>query len=248
MRLLIDAGNTRIKWRLVKGSNEQPVVVDQGAVDLVDQESLASLAGRLSDVERVAVSVVAGEPQRKRLSEVLALLTPAPVVYHWAEAERAGLRNAYDDPSKMGADRWHAMYGAWSTYRQGVAIVDAGSAVTVDYVDGAGQHLGGFILPGLQMMFRSLKTDAARIGFEPNQVLDRSPGRSTGECVNHGLAWLSAGMVAKIQEDVDRFSIKDVLVTGGDAERLVGLGLGGMIVPDLVLQGLARIDGEESAV
>lgn len=244
MRLLIDAGNTRIKWRLVDGAK----TVDQGVSLLVDDAPLSALAGRVDRVERVAISVVAAEQQRERLAQLVADLTPAPVIYHWAEAERGGLRSAYSDPSKMGADRWHAMYGAWHAHKQGVAVVDAGSAVTVDYVDDAGQHLGGFILPGLQMMFRSLKTDAARIGFDPGQVLDRSPGRSTGECVNHGLAWLSAGMVAKIHEDVARFGLKDTLVTGGDADRLVGLGLKATTKPHLVLEGLARIDGEELAV
>lgn len=244
MRLLIDAGNTRVKWRLAEGDT----VVDQGVSLLVDDAPLAPLAGRVDKVERVAISVVAAEQQRERLSRVISDITQAPVFYHWAEPERGGLRSAYSDPSKMGADRWHAMYGAWLHYKQGVAVVDAGSAVTVDYVDGKGRHLGGFILPGLQMMFRSLKTDAARIGFDPGQVLDRSPGQSTGECVNHGLAWLSAGMVTNIHDDVARFGLKDILITGGDAERLVGLGLRGTMRPDLVLDGLARIDAEEIAV
>ncbi|QSP95982.1 type III pantothenate kinase [Marinobacter salinisoli] len=243
MRLLVDAGNTRIKWRLDSDGR----VVDQGAALLVDRNPLAALAGRADAVERVAVSVVAAEEQRERLSQLLSDLTGAPVRYHWAEAARGGLVNAYSSPSKMGADRWHAMYGAWASRRQGCAVVDAGSAVTVDYVDDAGRHLGGFILPGLQMMFRSLKTDAARIGFDPDQVLEVAPGRSTTECVNHGLAWLSAGMVSRIQQDMASFGLRETLVTGGDADRLVRLGLNGIIKPGLVLDGLAKIDGEELA-
>ncbi len=98
------------------------------------------------------------------------------------------------------------------------------------------------------MMIRSLQTDAARIWFDPEQVLQTAPGTSTGECVNHGLAWLSAAMIERIQADVDRIGLGDVLVTGGDAERLQGLGLNAVHAPDLVLRGLAAIDSEELAI
>lgn len=244
MRLLVDAGNSRLKWRLEQGRQD----IAEGVGRLDDPNPMPGLGAKSAEITAVAVSTVAAEEKRLRLQAFLERLTEAPVRFYWSEPERGDLVNAYKDYPKMGADRWHAMYGAWALYRQGVAVVDAGSAVTVDYVDGSGQHLGGFILPGLQMMLRSLKTDAARIGFDPEQVLDTSPGQSTGECVNHGLAWLSAAMVERVPADVSRYGLERVLVTGGDANRLVGLGLLAELRPHLVLEGLALIDSEDRAL
>ncbi|MCM0614386.1 type III pantothenate kinase [Marinobacter sediminum] len=241
MRLLVDAGNSRLKWRLEQSGKW----IEKGTGALDDTDPLHGLPDEVGQITRVAVSTVASEEKRLRLLEYLVERTGAPVSFYWAEAARGGLTNAYAACERMGADRWHAMYGAWQEHRRGFAVVDAGSAVTVDYVDPAGQHLGGFILPGLQMMLRSLRSDAARIGFDPDQVLDTRPGVSTGECVNHGLAWLSGALVAQIHADAGTYGLPDILVTGGDADRLIGLGLAGVHHPSLVLEGLQAIDAEE---
>jgi type III pantothenate kinase len=126
--------------------------------------------------------------------------------------------------------------------------VDAGSAVTIDYVDGQGHHLGGYILPGLQMMRRSLKLDAARIGFEYDDQINAVPGRSTGECANHGLAWLTESLVQRLSGDVARFRLDRVVLTGGDAGRFLSLGLKAEHRPALVLEGLEIVDVQEQAV
>lgn len=95
-------------------------------------------------------------------------------------------------------------------------------------------------------MLRSLRTDAARIWFDPEQGLATDPGRSTGECVNHGLAWLSGAMIERVIADIRKYALSDVLVTGGDASRLIGLGLSGIHRPDLVLSGLRAIHAEDT--
>jgi len=243
MKLFIDAGNTRLKWCL----DDQGLTLASGT-GLLEEENPVSSAGELiGQVRDVAISTVASEERRAHLHDALAKLCPAPVQFYWSEQARNGLVNAYQDVSRMGADRWHAMYGAWLDHKQGFVVVDAGSAVTVDYVDSRGRHLGGYILPGLQMMLRSLRTDAARIWFDPDQGLATDPGRSTGECVNHGLAWLSGAMVERVIADARKHGLSDVLVTGGDANRLIGLGLSGVHRPDLVLSGLRAIHAEDAS-
>lgn len=243
MRLLVDAGNTRVKWRISDGGR----VKAQGAVLFDEVASIPGLAHYVGQIGAVVVSTVISEDRRRHLEEVLSECTGAPVRFYWAESERRGLRNAYQEPDRMGADRWHAMYGAWRLCSDGVAVVDAGSAITIDYVDASGAHLGGYILPGVQMMFRSLKADAARIGFDVSETLTPVPGASTGECVNHGLAWLSSAVSERIMKDVTRYGLGRVLVTGGDAQRLLDLGLSAREVPGLVLDGLEQIDSEEAS-
>ncbi|KAA1170462.1 type III pantothenate kinase [Marinobacter salinexigens] len=242
MKLLVDAGNTRVKWRLSGAAG----VVGQGAVLFDEVASIPELANYAQQITSIVVSTVISEERRRQLNDVLLERVKAPVRFYWAETERRGLRNAYEDPARMGADRWHAMYGAWRLCSGGFAVIDAGSAITIDYVDASGMHLGGYILPGVQMMFRSLRTDAARIGFDVNEALTPVPGHDTGECVNHGLAWLSSSVSERIMKDVEFYGLSHVLVTGGDARRLLDLGLSAREIPELVLDGLERIDTEEA--
>ena len=244
MILLIDSGNTRVKWRLMH--SEESVV--SGATDLAAVEPFLDLQSHADAISRVCVSTVGSEASRRSLEAGIRKLTSAPITYYWSEVTRNGLKSSYQDVSKMGVDRWHAMVAAWSRFKTGCAIVDAGSAVTVDYIDSNGSHIGGFILPGLNMMRRGLKLDAARIGFEADEQLNTDPGKTTGECANHGLAWLTEGVVHQVHRDVGKYGLKHVLVTGGDAQRFTGLGLEADYWPELVLDGLHQVVAQDGVL
>lgn len=240
MRLLVDAGNTRMKWRLER----EGVVIREGWSSLEMDAPFADIEGYLGAVSRVGVSTVAHEDMQLRLLSYLDGKVAGPVRFYWAEDRRFSLQNSYMDARTMGADRWHGMYGAWKHYGCGCAVIDAGSAITVDYVDHAGQHVGGYILPGLKMMLKSLKNDAARIAFEAGEVSRTEPGISTAECVNHGLSWLFEAMIDRVREDVAELGLPQTILTGGDAERLLALGMTAAHHPSLVLDGLGYIDNE----
>ncbi len=240
MRLLIDAGNTRLKWQLL---DEQQVIA-RGGGDLAQPDLFDDMAASAPSVQRVAISAVASQAACDSLAARLEVFAPAPVNWYWTEADRGGLRCAYQQPETMGADRWHGLYAAWARYREPLVVLDAGSALTVDLVDASGQHLGGYILPGRGMMLRSLRQDAARIGFADRHAGSLSPGRSTTECVHHGLHWLWQGLVQRVEADCQRLGIARVIVTGGDAPELKALGLKAELRPDLVFEGLAIIDAE----
>lgn len=242
MNLFVDAGNTRLKWQLVEGKVE--VAYGVGSFDT--SEWIDEISRVAVNIKRVAVSTVLSDEKRALLQSRLGAQLDVPVVFHGAEAARGGLISAYSDVSRMGADRWHAMYGAWRRKQSGFVVVDAGSAITVDYVDASGGHLGGYILPGKQMMLRSLKQDAARVSFESVDASAGAPGRSTTECVQHGIVWLWESLIARIGADSARYQIQDIYITGGDATALIVAGLSGEHIPKLVLEGLAAIDGEDS--
>lgn len=243
MILLVDVGNTRLKWEL----REQGRMVDRGAALMSELGSDTCFPESLPAVSGVAVSTVVSEAHRHKLADVLAKFTGHTPRFYWSESSRRGLVSAYQDPSRMGADRWHGMYGAWLRCRSGFAVVDAGSAVTVDFVAADGRHLGGYILPGRNMMLRSLKSDAARIGFEPDAVDAAEPGTDTGECVLHGQVWLKEALEARLQADMARYGLGTLFLTGGDAGLF---GFSGVTVersPSLVLDGLEAIVREEAA-
>jgi type III pantothenate kinase len=236
--LFIDSGNTRTKWRLADSSGK----FREGFVCGSESDSLSILLPYGADISRVAVSMVGSDQAEAAVRKAIKAVTDAPVHFYWAERQRFGLVNSYRQVFTMGADRWHAMVGAWSVLQTGFAVVDAGSAVTVDYVRTDGAHLGGYILPGLMMMRRSLKMDAARIGFEYDDELDTTPGQSTSECTNHGIAWLTSGVIDRVHKDCESYNLGNLLVTGGDADRLLSLGLDAEHRSGLVLEGLERID------
>ena len=242
MKLLIDAGNSRLKWQL----QEQGGIVEQGACLQDTPEWLDQLSRFSSRISRIAVSTVISEAGRDRLVENLGKISSADVAFYWSEAKRAGLVNSYSDFSRLGADRWHAMYGAWRQKLTGFAVIDAGSAITIDYVADDGAHLGGYILPGKQMMLRSLSQDAARIGFEASGAISGEPGRSTSECVHHGVVWLWEGLVKRLSADLRRHGLSRVLCTGGDAAALIRAGLPGEHHADLVFEGLNAIYSESA--
>jgi len=243
MRLLVDLGNSRLKWQLRQGR----MIVRQGVGDL-DVEFLFAELGDIADrICGVAISTVASEDRCRGLEKAFSERLAVPARFYWAEARRGGLVNAYEDFHRMGADRWHGMYGAWQESEEGFAVVDAGTAMTVDYVAPGGRHIGGYILPGFRMMLRSLQLDAARIGFDSRDARETLPGRDTGECVNHGLAWLFKATIDRIHSDARDYGLSNIVVTGGDGARLIDLGLGAEYRPSLVLDGLNAIDREERA-
>jgi type III pantothenate kinase len=243
MILLVDAGNTRLKWEVRDGRR----VAGRGVASMSELGEGACFPVDLPPVSGVAVSTVVSEAHRDQLAETLRETTGVSPHFYWAEASRGGLLNAYRDPSRMGADRWHAMYGAWQRCRSGFAVVDAGSAVTVDYVASDGRHLGGYILPGRNMMIRSLQVDAARIGFKTATTDVAKPGTDTGECVLHGQVWLTEALQGWLERDLVRYSLGRVFVTGGDGQLFRFSGLAVDRAPSLVLDGLEAIAREESA-
>ena len=145
MKLLVDAGNTRLKWLLVGDGH----LVGSGSATLDAEDPFCDIRCQSARISaRVAVSTVISEERRRQLQMQLEAFCRGPIVFHWAEPHRGGLVNAYAETDKMGADRWHAMYAAWQADEGGFAVVDAGSAITIDYVCRFGGAPGRLYSPG----------------------------------------------------------------------------------------------------
>lgn len=245
MKLLIDAGNTRIKWQL----REDGRILLRGAGELeADGLFQAIPATSWPGVQAVAVSTVRSEDARVQLEGAIARFTSVPVRFYWTVNRFRDLTCAYGQPARMGADRWHALVAAWDRVRAACVVVDAGSAITVDWIDDAGHHLGGYILPGRMMMIGSLRQSTARVLFDEGPGPgDTAPGTTTAECVFHGVNWL----LQVLARELGRQSLP-VLVTGGDGamvkkaldEAGMASAKGVSLCPDLVFDGLALVEAE----
>ena len=125
---------------------------------------------------------------------------------------------AYDDPQTLGVDRWLAMLAAYSQFNEALLVVDAGSAITMDLLGPEGQHLGGYIAPGLRLMHDALWRDTSDIGLVANnfQELLLLLCENTQQAVNRGCLLMA---VATIEKLASQYPVR-IVVTGGDAKCL----------------------------
>jgi type III pantothenate kinase len=157
MLLLIDAGNTRVKWALAAPDAAAGDWLEVGAALHADLDA-AAWSGR--GVTGALVSNVAGAALRERLA---ALLGPIPTEWFASSPERAGLVNGYREPTRLGCDRFAAAIGARALAPGQPIVATCGTATTVDAVTGDGRFVGGMILPGLALMAGALAKNTAQL-------------------------------------------------------------------------------------
>lgn len=241
MFLFLDIGNTALKWRL----RGESVCQEGGGPHSRDWTAqLSELRHSIvHSVERIIVASVAGVAQDAVIGECLKTLFMVPVEFYYSPAEDAGVVNSYAHPERLGVDRWLAIVEAWHS-RGAAIVIDCGSAITLDAVSAKGMHAGGFIVPGLRMLERSLTGGTGSVRIDSGVGRGLAPGRSTTECVQNGVlrmsvAFITDAMVALQQSLQDTCSI---FITGGDAGALTPF-LPATIehAPELVLNGLERV-------
>lgn len=236
MKLLIDAGNTRLKAALL-GTNGriEPVLI--GTLEEFVSHSWGA-------VDSVWLSAVSASDITTALLEHLQLCR-FKVIQVISEKHAFGVTNAYEDAAKLGVDRWLAMVAAHNESSKPTLIVDAGTATTIDWLDRSGRHLGGWIAPGVELMQSSL-TQKSRLITVDDADTGRVAhlGQNTSECVTDGCVNSLNGLVkqaisvAESQLDWADFRL---LLTGGAYPLLANeLKRRGEQRPDLVLEGLAR--------
>jgi type III pantothenate kinase len=245
MQIVIDIGNTRIKWAEVEDGRLSSV---GSAVHRGERErALASLAAALPEkLTRAIVANVAGDAIARDLTELLRIRARIAPEFVAVRAEQFGVRCAYADPSRLGVDRWIAVLAAHHLAPGAACVIDAGTAVTFDAVDARGKHLGGLILPGPRLLAAALDRDTSDIGA--TQAPGARPsgldllGKSTDAAVGNGAMLALTGALERAVAAVEG-SLKErpkVYLTGGDAQMLhAWLESEVELRRDLVLEGLA---------
>ncbi|GIZ13985.1 pantothenate kinase [Pseudomonas sp. NCCP-436] len=243
MILELDCGNSFIKWRLL--SAREGDCLKAGVVESDPElfEALAQLPGLSPEYCRlvsVRSDVETGQLV-SRLRDELGL----QVVCAKPALQQGDVRNGYADYKRLGLDRWLAILGAYRLGRRACLVIDLGTAITIDLVSDEGEHLGGFICPGLPLMRDLLGTHTRRIRYDrqaaEEALCSLDPGRATAEAVERGcLLMLRAFVEQQYQQACARFAAGfDVFLTGGDAELVSDIVPRARVVPDLVFVGLA---------
>lgn len=244
MNLLIDIGNTNLRWTPYGAGAEWSVRIARhsGAIPL---DLLAAWEG-IRPPSRVIISHVGGPAVAEALRRVTRALWRVEPEYVRVASVAAGVRIAYENPERFGVDRWLALIAAHAERRQTTLILDAGSAATFDLLLADGRHLGGLILPGIEMMRTSLLmgTHIPRVEYEPTDVdwaTDTTTAVAAGSLgAISALATRLYDRLAEAAGESPRF-----ILTGGDAERLRPyLDRPSETIPDLVLRGLVALNAE----
>lgn len=229
--ILIDIGNSRLKWSELAGTLTPPQFEAHDG-------DIGGAIGRLAlpNTDAVWVASVLGADHDAAIAAALAAAgAPAP---RFARVEQGleGLHVAYAEPSRLGVDRWLTMLGLWRATRAPFCVASAGTALTFDAVNDAGEHLGGFIAPGLTTAQKAVDAHT-RFTIRPGRAqFGTGLGQDTESCVRQGALYACAGAVERASRNLPGTKF----LTGGDAATLLPhLGKGWEWKPNAVLEGLA---------
>ncbi len=257
MKALFDIGNSRLKWAWFDtrpGAN-RPLqhVGDASHVAATFTEIAALNWESLPVPEQVIVSSVAAERHWQSLREACSRHWQLEPVRLTSVASQCGIENVYDKPEELGSDRWAAMIAAHQLFATDLCVIDCGTAMTVDFLSAHGQHLGGYIIPGLALMQQSLVQGTEAIQLSSAQLINTAdgninPGRSTAECIHHGSLLAAVSMIKISCEKMEANTGLSFhcLLTGGNAELLDAFIENAQYEPHLVLLGLAQVATENS--
>jgi type III pantothenate kinase len=254
MILLLDAGNSRMKWAcLVGGLLQSGDALQRTGSGPRDDVRLLSLAwAPLPRPDRVLVGSVLGQDFVGALSTCTMEAWQVAVESVVPRREAHGLVNAYAEPERLGVDRWLALLAARADGEGPVCVVDCGTAITVDAMRADGTHLGGLIMPGLELMRRTLVSDTQRIRVDvdtdgADETLLPWADDTRPAVLSGTLCAVVAGIdraVAGLREPLG--GEPRCYITGGDAERIRPLLEGTYLHrPELVLEGLALLADAE---
>ena len=236
MILAIDCGNSRLKWGVHDGARW----LAQGLLDYAELPALAGLLAAQPRAARAVAANVAGPQVGEAVAAAVASLG-LPLLWAKSRSAQHGVCSFYDPPEQLGADRWAALVGARALHAGACLVVCAGTATTVDAMDGEGRFQGGLILPGVELMCRALASGTAQLPLAEGRFAGLP--RNTMDAIVSGCLHAQAGAVERMYEQVAALPGAICLVSGGAAGQFFEL----LRVPkrrvdNLVLEGLARMD------
>lgn len=240
MQLLIDAGNTRIKWALTTAAAVPGVWQAFGSITHTELDQLKS-AWSAQPIQQALISNVAGPVMATRLTESLSDVGLSGDAIRWfqSQPECGGVRNGYAQSGQLGCDRFASLVGA--RYRfpaQRLLIVTCGTATTIDALEADGRFIGGMIVPGLATMASSLAVNTAQLPAVDAMAIARVFADNTRDAIISGC--LSAQVGAIMQAMAQRSDPPARCILSGGAAPFIApyLPLPFDAVDNLVLLGL----------
>ncbi len=237
MLLLIDAGNTRIKWALVEPNGQLGVWAHIGSMTHQELGQIPSPWQNLA-ITQAVVSNVAGVALREQLARQLVAYR---VEWFCAQHQRAGIQSGYRVPESLGSDRFASMIGARALFpQQKLIVATCGTATTIDAVNSEGHFVGGMIVPGLQLMAQSLAHNTAQLPLASLPAAAISPfADHTAAAIASGCLHAQAGAIERAVSEFSDTTVPRCILSGGAASYIApNLRVPHQLVDNLVLIGL----------
>ena len=245
--LALDIGNTRLKWAQYESARPGAQLLAHGAEFLDHIDKLADGPwATLAAPTAMLGCVVAGDAVKRRVEEQMELWD-VPAQWVVANETEAGLVNGYDFPTRLGADRWVAMIGAWHRMlSQGaprpIVVAMVGTAVTVEAIDASGRFLGGLILPGHGIMLRALESGTAGLHVPTGEV--RAFPTNTSDALTSGGTYAIAGAMERMVQHLRSHAGTEpkCFMTGGAGWKMApSLSVPFELVDNLIFDGLLEM-------
>jgi type III pantothenate kinase len=255
MKLLIDAGNTRIKWAVVKQEEwlrsgvlpaEQANRLTQHIVHHLDKSGVG-----LHEIQQIWVSNVAGEEIAQHIRNIGTDEAGKVhfIVAHFIAAKevQCGVRNGYSNAAQLGSDRWAALIAAWHLVRGKCLVVNSGTATTIDTLSGQGEFMGGIIVPGVELMQRSVVTATVQLKAAQGKYVPFP--LNSADALYSGAIQANCGAIERQYTFLDDGSAP-LILSGGAAGLLQRcldqkrFSVPPRVVDNMVLQGLLLIAQE----
>lgn len=242
MILLVDIGNSRIKWAIYHKEQFR----FGGATSYTNGLTASlflKLWAELPRPEHIWISSVVGEKTHWILKRWTHQRWQRTAQFAKTTSTFAGLSNAYDSPEQLGVDRWLGLAKIWQAHQSAFCLISAGTAMTVDVVNAQGQHQGGYIIPGLNMMQDILVSNTFGCCLDPARALSEQQAlaNNTHDAITAGTQVLFSGFLKAVKDTLHtQFeTLPTIWITGGNAKQVEHLWKGPIVLqPDLVLLGL----------
>jgi len=219
MKLLLDVGNTRIKWAL----HDRGTMIERGVVShrgIPPSIWMGELPCN-EQIRSIVVANVAGGALEAALRDWAGSTPGLEVRFLRATANAGGVHNAYALPELLGVDRWLGMIGVRHLCCDAFLLIGAGTAFTVDLVNEGGRHCGGLIAPGRRMMMEALQEKTGNIASAAAAAASSTDGMfglNTSGAVSRGASYALAGLVGHaIREGIALCGSLRLFVHGGDS-------------------------------
>lgn len=242
MMLLIDAGNSAVKTRLLGDDRLDDKVFP--ILSGLDQSGIVQYLQQVAPVTIVLASVMRGD-NHLQLVDLLQRLQPGAALVELHTPTRLGdLVNAYRDHRELGVDRWLSVVGAASIAPGDAMVVDAGTAIKIELLSRRRGYLGGAILPGFNTSLERFRALFPALDFDSASVRDQHlPGVSTAECVRVPDEAVTPDYIGRlIEQGLDELEADaSILLAGQDAPRIAAtVHRDHQVVTDLVFTGMLK--------
>jgi type III pantothenate kinase len=244
MKLLVDIGNTRLKAALWDGAALRPLgaAAHSGGTE-VDFAALWKDAGA---VDAAYVASVAAPALGERLRASVRERFGTAATFVSSPAAACGVRNAYDEPQRLGIDRFLGLVAVHAEMPGPCVLAGCGTALTLDALAADGTHLGGLIAPSPTLMLDALAAATARLA-RPNGARVVEIADDTADAMQSGTRLAAVALIERfLARAGERLGVAATLILtgGGSAELSALLAPAHRVEPDLVLRGLARFADE----